>query len=246
VLLAPGALSGLLVAGVLLGLALGLAMGAGGVTPGTTAAAAAAVIALAAVAARNLAARVEPPSGANDARALAPEPASRGTIRDRITGLYTAAFLEDAIERDVRRARRTRRAVAVVLCDIDHFGAVDAELGADAARDVLRQVARFLEDGVRTSDVAARHGAGGFALLLADADAPHALARMEELRVRLRELAPISVDSVPLPLTMSFGVAAHPDHGESAGELLAAAQQALDAAWRLGRNRVVAARVVPR
>ena len=178
---------------------------------------------------------------------LPPRPSTpRPTIRDRVTGLYSSAFVEDAIERDVRRARRARGAVAVVLADIDHFHGFAADLGGTAAEQVLVQVGRFLEEGIRTSDVAANHGGDAFALLLAGADAADAVMRMEELRHRLRDQAPVQVDGIPFPLTMSFGVAAYPEHGESAIDLLSAAEEALDAARRLGRNRVVAARAVSR
>ena len=255
--------SALYAAVALSGFAGGLVVAAGYVTSAAVVAGALAAVLLAAAAATLLARASDaatalptaPPPTAAAAVATPPvmvpdvaarPAATRPTIRDRVTGLYSAAFVEDAIERDVRRARRARGAVAVVLADIDHFHGFAADLGGTAAEQVLVQVGRFLEEGIRTSDVAANRGGDAFALLLAGADAADAVMRMEELRHRLRDQAPVQVDGIPFPLTMSFGVAAYPEHGESAADLLAAAEEALEAARRLGRNRVVAARAASR
>lgn len=248
----------LLSSSALAGMAVGLVASAGAITPGAAAAgglsvvfgalAAATVFAARAHEARNAAAaRGALPSRASgvgtDAGKRTPLPArvERPLLRDPLTGLYTAAFLADAIERDVRRVRRIRGSAAVVLADIDHFDSIARELGDEVAQDVMRQMGRFVEETIRDSDVAARQD-DGFAILLTGADADGAVARMEELRYRLRELAPVQVNAVPLPLTMSFGIAAFPAHGESATDLIDAAEHALDAARRLGRNRVIAAR----
>jgi putative nucleotidyltransferase with HDIG domain len=96
-------------------------------------------------------------------------------------------------------------------------------------------VAALLGQGVRRIDAVARVGGEEFALVLPDLDDKGAFVLAERLRCALRE--EFLADTVAI--TISFGIASYPQHGETAGSLLRAGDEALYAAKQAGRDRTV-------
>jgi diguanylate cyclase (GGDEF)-like protein len=97
-----------------------------------------------------------------------------------------------------------------------------------------------LREATREIDLAARWGGEEFAVLLPGTDAQGAVVVAERVRARLADRVVLTADGAPVQVTASFGVAAFPGSG-SESALLAAADAALYAAKRAGRNRVVGA-----
>ena len=124
--------------------------------------------------------------------------------------------------------------VALLVLDLDHFKAVNDTLGHTMGDEVLRRFALLLRRFGRAGDVPTRLGGEEFALVLPGTDESAALAVAERLR---REVADAFVDSA-VPVTVSIGIAVA-EAGGSAGELVRAANRALAAAKRLGRDRAV-------
>jgi diguanylate cyclase (GGDEF)-like protein len=165
------------------------------------------------------------------------------SIRDTLTGLFNRRYLEETLERELRRAGRAGRPLGLLMLDVDHFKRLNDALGHEAGDEVLRQLGERLRRALRREDTACRYGGEEFVLVLPDAPPADAARRAEELRRQLHGLT-VSVQGRPAgPITVSIGVAAFPDHGLNAEMLLKAADAALYAAKRAGRDRVVVAGV---
>jgi diguanylate cyclase (GGDEF)-like protein len=150
---------------------------------------------------------------------------------DPLTGLRNRRDLEPRIAKDIAASP----AVSVLVCDVDDFRALNESLGQEAADDVLRRFADVLRRSTRGSDVPTRLDGAEFALVLRDTDRVAALAVAERLRQVVRE----EFADLPVPVSVSIGLAATGTDLDSASEVLRAAHRALDAAKRLGRDRAV-------
>jgi len=154
---------------------------------------------------------------------------------DPLTELLNRRGFEEVFDVELERARRTETPLSLVVGDIDRFKQVNDSFGHAAGDEALTRVARAITTAKRTFDSAARVGGEEFALLAPNSDEHGAYMLAERIRGDIER----SFVSGPGPLTMSFGVATFPLHGQSAEALLRAADQALYAAKRLGRNRSV-------
>ena len=167
----------------------------------------------------------------------------RQAVRDPLTGLYNRRYLEEALDRDLRRAVRKGAPVGVLILDLDHFKLYNDTHGHIAGDTLLRAFAGYLQESVRAEDIACRYGGEEFALILSDATLDRSLQRAEQIREGTAtvsaELGGRRLEGV----TVSIGVAALPDHGTSSELLLRAADAALYAAKAAGRNCV---KVAPR
>lgn len=163
------------------------------------------------------------------------------SIRDPLTGLYNRRFLDEALRRELARAKRKQGGHALALVDVDHFKQFNDQHGHEAGDLVLQQVARALESSVRESDVVCRFGGEEFVVLLVDLAPELALRRAEQLLEAVRRLQ-LSHGGRPLgKLTASLGLAFYPTHGDKPQLLIEAADAALYAAKRGGRDQVVVA-----
>jgi two-component system, cell cycle response regulator len=161
------------------------------------------------------------------------------SVRDGLTGLYNRRHFDERIESEFAFAIRHGTALCVMMCDIDHFKLVNDRHGHRAGDHVLRAVADLLREGVRTEDLVARYGGEELAVVARAIDLAGARAFAERMRVML-ERAQIQWEDQRIAVTLSIGVA-HNRSGptvKSADQLVAAADQALYAAKRAGRNRV--------
>lgn len=167
----------------------------------------------------------------------------RQALVDGLTGLGNRRQAEERLHAEVARASRNGDPVALIIGDLDHFKGVNDRHGHPAGDAVLREFARLLRDATREIDLAARWGGEEFAVLLPGTDADGAVVVAERVRARLADQVVLTAEGAPVQVTASFGVAAFPD-SESETALLAAADAALYAAKRGGRNRVVSAQDV--
>jgi diguanylate cyclase (GGDEF)-like protein/putative nucleotidyltransferase with HDIG domain len=155
--------------------------------------------------------------------------------RDPLTGLLNRRGFEEGFDAELERARRSGSSLSVVVGDLDRFKRVNDALGHPAGDAALVRSARILTSGKRRFDSAARIGGDEFALLAADSDDHGAYVLAERVRGVLHD----EFASDRPALTISFGVATFPLHGQSADSLLRAADQALYAAKTLGSDRTV-------
>ncbi len=162
-------------------------------------------------------------------------------IRDPLTGLYNRRFLEESLERELSRARRKEKPMAVFMIDIDHFKLFNDNHGHEAGDYVLKQLGLVLNSFIRREDVACRYGGEEFTLILPGAPEEVALQRANELCERMRKLD-LRFSGDPLgTVTISVGVAVYPTHGEENEALIGAADRALYRAKADGRDRAVLA-----
>jgi diguanylate cyclase (GGDEF)-like protein len=163
------------------------------------------------------------------------------SIRDPLTGLFNRRYMEETLERELRRAMRAQRPVGIVALDVDHFKQFNDQFGHDAGDMLLRELGLLLLAETRASDIACRQGGEEFLLVLPDAGQEATAKRAETIRTAVKQMQ-LHYGGEPLgPITISAGVAAFPQQGESAAALLKAADAALYEAKHAGRDRVMLA-----
>jgi diguanylate cyclase (GGDEF)-like protein len=163
------------------------------------------------------------------------------SIRDPLTGLFNRRYMEESLERELRRGARNDECVTLLMLDIDHFKQFNDTFGHQAGDTLLRALGDFLSQRTRGQDVACRYGGEEFVLILAGATADDGCKRAELLREELKQLTVQHAGQVLGRISFSIGVSAFPGHGATAEELLRTADQALYRAKTEGRDRVVVA-----
>ncbi len=160
-------------------------------------------------------------------------------VRDPLTGLYNRRYMEETLEREIRRAERRYTSLGVIMLDVDHFKRFNDTFGHAAGDTLLQELSSFLMGHIRGEDIACRYGGEEIALILPDASLDGARGRADDLRERIKALAIAHNGQALGSVTVSMGVAVYPDHGHSGEELLRAADAALYEAKAQGRDRVV-------
>jgi diguanylate cyclase (GGDEF)-like protein len=159
---------------------------------------------------------------------------------DAMTGVANHRELETYLDRELQRARKTREPLAIIMCDVDHFKAINDSVGHPAGDKVLRHLTqRILVPAVRPKDLVARYGGDEFVLVLRGADSRAAVAVAERIRRTVASQAVLLDGKAVSNLSLSLGIAVFPRDGDSREALVQAADQALYVAKRTGRNRVV-------
>jgi diguanylate cyclase (GGDEF)-like protein len=165
-------------------------------------------------------------------------------VRDALTGLYNRGYLEESLDREESRARRSSQSLGVMMIDIDHFKRCNDMFGHAAGDTVLRAVAQHMLSLARGEDILCRYGGEEFALVMAHASPATMLERAEKICLGVQNLEIESDGRRVGPITLSAGIAIFPDHGESGQAVLQAADAALYRAKAAGRNCVVMANEV--
>ncbi|MFK8250716.1 sensor domain-containing diguanylate cyclase [Ancylobacter terrae] len=160
---------------------------------------------------------------------------------DGLTGIANRRGFDDALDRAVRRARRTGEPLSLLLVDIDHFKGLNDTLGHPAGDAALRRMGVVLREIVhRPYDTVARYGGEEFAVILPDTDADGASHIGETLRMAVAAAA--LAHPAPVEVTVSLGCATLAGDAVGPVELVAQADAALYRAKRAGRNRLMGAR----
>ncbi len=160
---------------------------------------------------------------------------------DPLTGLYNRRFFDESLKRELARAQRSRAACSVVMIDLDHFKRINDTYGHEGGDLVLKAAARVIMDRVRASDVVCRYGGEELVLMLPDCTGEEAAKCAESIRVSLTELLIQHQGQAITGISASFGIAQWPGKTNGDLELVQAADRALYAAKKAGRNRVVLA-----
>lgn len=160
------------------------------------------------------------------------------SFRDEVTGLYNRRFFSIRLDEEISRFRRFNHPVSVVLLDLDGFKAVNDDFGHAVGDDTLRDVAQILMKHSRGINVVSRYGGDEFAILLVETSKAGARLYAE----RIRQVLSTYAFSHSQRITASLGVASLPDDEVVTSEdLFRAADDALYAAKRRGKNQVAAA-----
>jgi two-component system cell cycle response regulator len=161
-------------------------------------------------------------------------------ITDALTGLFNRRYMETHFAALVEQAASRGKPIAVLILDIDHFKSVNDTHGHDAGDDVLREFSMRIRKSIRNIDLACRYGGEEFVIVMPETDMTVATMVAERIRRRIAtEPFPIQQGARQLEVTISIGLSANSEPGESAAAILKRADTALYRAWRDGRNRVV-------
>ncbi len=162
---------------------------------------------------------------------------------DYLTGLFNRRHFNAIAPREIERARRYQRPIALLTFDVDHFKAINDTYGHAAGDAVLIHIATRLRARLRDADLLARYGGEEFVALLPETNLAGAECVAERVRVEM-EAQPVIVAGKPVMITMSIGVAAFdsPAETDQLEILLQYADRALYGAKSTGRNKVVLAR----
>jgi diguanylate cyclase (GGDEF)-like protein len=157
---------------------------------------------------------------------------------DGLTGIANRPHFIVEAERRIESARRLRQDVCVVLCDLDHFKAINDKYGHATGDFVLRQAVSACETHLRSTDLFGRFGGEEFGILLPGCSLADARQRCEQLRNAIGATA-LQPGSMITSVSASFGVATTVSSGYELRQLLAHADTALYRAKNAGRNCVV-------
>ncbi|MGW5742060.1 diguanylate cyclase [Amycolatopsis sp. NPDC003861] len=166
---------------------------------------------------------------------------------DQKTGLAAAVYWSDALTAALRRAKLAGTSVGVLFLDLDRFKEINDIYGHPAGDQAIQVIADLVQAEVRSWDLVARWGGDELAVMLPDLGQQQLLDVAERIRSRLAG-TPITLTATSdgkhhtlRGVTTSMGVASFPQTGNTADELLLAADRALLHAKKTGRNRVVPA-----
>jgi diguanylate cyclase (GGDEF)-like protein/PAS domain S-box-containing protein len=160
------------------------------------------------------------------------------SIRDPLTGWFNRRYMEETLEREIRRAARNKRPLAVIMLDVDNFKEFNDSFGHEAGDVALQNLCQMLKTHIRSEDVACRFGGDEFVLILPDTSTELGAQRAEEMRIAVGHVDMQYHDHLLRPMTLSFGIATFPADGRTSKDLLRASDTALFRAKTEGRDRV--------
>jgi two-component system, cell cycle response regulator len=160
-------------------------------------------------------------------------------LRDGLTKAFNKKYFLDRLETEIAYARRHQAHLSLLMFDVDHFKRVNDTWGHLAGDYVLQRLAKVASSTVRTEDVFARYGGEEFGVICRGVPLSSAGILGERLRSTVEQTA-FEHEGTRMPITISVGVAGHPEVDiENGVQLIAAADAALYEAKRGGRNRVL-------
>ena len=161
---------------------------------------------------------------------------SKEAKSDTLTGLPNRRALDERLEEEIIAAHRTGHPFAVVMMDLDGFKEINDQYGHPVGDQVLQTLFHYLAQGLRTSDFLARYGGDELTLVLPQSDMLATKLVTNKLVETLEKFNFQLPDKKRLKIGMSGGVALFPIHGQSASQLLRAADEALYRAKRHQRG----------
>ncbi len=156
---------------------------------------------------------------------------------DPLTGLINRRRFQEEVEHHIAYARRYQHQGALLFLDLDQFKYINDSFGHQQGDDFLIQIAQRLNTNLRQTDLLGRLGGDEFGILLPQANVDQAKQVAGALLARLKEAELPVLDGQFARISASIGIAILPDHGASAGDLLAKADAAMYAAKEKGRNQ---------
>ena len=158
---------------------------------------------------------------------------------DHLTGAANRRRFEQQLGHEIERAARYGHPFCLLLVDIDDFKKINDTFGHEAGNEVIRHLAKTLQEGIRGPDLAARIGGDEFALILVETTVARGFEVADRLRRTIKASRFPTAGSGTTTITASFGIAESPSDAQTTAELLACADAALYEAKHQGRDRVI-------
>jgi diguanylate cyclase (GGDEF)-like protein len=155
---------------------------------------------------------------------------------DALTGLPNRRLLQDRLDAHIGSAGKDCKSLAVMYMDLDGFKKVNDTIGHDAGDELLQHVARRLKASIRASDTVARIGGDEFIVVVPELDGPATAAHIAGTLVEAIS-KPYSIKGRTVSISTSIGISLYPGDGTCSGDLLNAADQALNQAKNSGKNQ---------
>jgi two-component system, cell cycle response regulator len=162
--------------------------------------------------------------------------AQRLSVTDALTGLGNYRFFQSSLVREIERATRFDRELAVLMLDLDRFKLVNDVHGHQVGDAVLVEVADRIRAEVREVDIVARYGGEEFVVVLPETGREGAGHTADRICLAMRRL-PFNVAGLQLSITVSIGAAVFPIDGDTAASLVRSADEALYTAKGAGRDQ---------
>ncbi len=157
---------------------------------------------------------------------------------DSLTELYNARYLEVALDREIKRSKRTSNPFTVLFMDLDYFKKVNDSHGHLVGSRVLVEVGKLLTRVVREVDSVIRYGGDEYTIILADTDHNIAMIVAERIRKKVEENVFLKNEGLNLKITVSIGLASFPMHAKDKDDLLEIADHAMYYGKETSRNTV--------
>lgn len=169
------------------------------------------------------------------------EEARRLSLTDGLTGVWNRRFFQMQFRQMLATATRFDRPFSLLMMDLDHFKEVNDTYGHQRGDAILVEFTQRVSAALREVDTFARYGGEEFICLLSETEFSGALTTAQKICDVIRSDPFGSAGEPPIHLTVSIGVSAYPDHGDTFRRLVETADQALYRAKQGGRNRVAGA-----
>lgn len=168
------------------------------------------------------------------------EAAQKLALTDPLTGAFNRRTFLELAEKEIARTRRARGSLSLVMLDLDLFKQINDRNGHLAGDEVLKGVVIVVQTCLRKEDLLVRYGGEEFCILLPGVAIDRTVALAQRIREAV-EQARFSFNGRTLQVTISAGVSSLAlDNTEGVDKLVDRADEALYAAKKAGRNRVVA------
>jgi diguanylate cyclase (GGDEF)-like protein len=171
--------------------------------------------------------------------------AQRLSLTDGLTGVWNRRYFRMQFNQVLATSTRFNRPFSILMMDLDHFKDVNDTHGHQRGDEILVEFTRRVDSKLREVDALARYGGEEFICLLSETDLYGALTTAEKILEAVRAEMFGGPGEPPVKLTVSIGVASHPEHGTSFKSLVEAADRALYRAKAEGRDRAYAAQTGP-
>ncbi len=151
------------------------------------------------------------------------------SILDGLTNVYNYRYFREFIEKEISRAKRYNQTFSLSMVDIDDFKKYNDKYGHLSGDKLLKQIASFFVNAVRTADTIFRYGGDEFIILLSMTTKEEALKAAERLQNAIKQ---------NFPLTISIGISNFPEDGGNKASVIKKADLALYQAKHSGRNKI--------
>ncbi|WP_027340366.1 sensor domain-containing diguanylate cyclase [Halonatronum saccharophilum] len=155
--------------------------------------------------------------------------------RDGLTKLYNHSYFQESLSQEIDKAQRYERDLSLIIMDIDNFKDFNDTYGHQVGDEVLKNLARLLEDQARNSDIVARYGGEEFVIILPETNKEGAFVMGQRINKEVRNMV-VRYDELNLKVTISIGAASFSSE-MSQKDLISAADNALYKAKAEGKDR---------